>query len=356
MKTAYGNALVSQGNNYLLKQAVSKMQSGDQTAIGYIGGSITEGDNMYAASDKITDLPGQNYSASWAYWSYKFISGKYGTGNNVKYVNAAMSGTASDLGVTRFKTDVLDKNPCLVFIEFAVNNDQTTLEKETYESMIRMALNHSSHPAVVLAMSWTGYSGGAIETYMTQLGNSYGLPVISIHKGLNAYKSQIFTYASDGSSFASNDNLHPCLNGHKLYAKLICAGISAIANKAADTQVSSLPTPSYSDRYQTMKLYQNDNSSVTKSGSIAAGNTTVAATNRSDQISGQKGWICSGNGSLTISNISAKAIIVVYKGNAGSTGTLNVTVSGGHTASVNRDMTKDNRNQALGVKHVYYQY
>ena len=133
IKVAMSRSLVNEGNNYLLKKAAQKMARGDETTIAYIGGSITQGDNMNNPGDKITDIPGSNYSASWAYWSYKYLAGKYGTGSNVKYHNAGMNGTGSEVGVARFQTDILDFAPSIVFIEFAVNNGDTVLEKETYE-------------------------------------------------------------------------------------------------------------------------------------------------------------------------------------------------------------------------------
>ncbi|MCR4562778.1 MAG: SGNH/GDSL hydrolase family protein [Bacilli bacterium] len=347
IREAYGRSLVNEGNNKLLKDAIAKMQSGDETTIGYIGGSITEGDNM-SGTEKITDIPGRAYSASWAYWSYKFLAKKYGTGSNVKYHNAAMSGTASDLGVARFQKDVLDFNPSIVFIEFAVNNGDTVLEKESYESMIRMALKDPNHPAVILAMSWTSYSGGGVESYMTQLGQKYGLPVISIHKGLNAYKTQIFQYNFNEPTkcFASSDNLHPSLNGHKLYAKLICYGITAVAQKDTDA-AADIPEASYSDRYETMKIYQRGDSEVTVTGFDTTSQTFVAPTNKSYQITGQGGWkLASGTGTLSMS-CKAKAVIVSYCANQydGSYGTITATISGGYSAEENRDITKSNRGE-----------
>ncbi len=346
IKIAMGNCIVSQGNNYLLKKAVTLMGSGEQTRIAYIGGSITEGDNMPSASDKITDLPGQAYSASWAYWSYKYISGKYGTGNNVKYLNAGMSGTGSDLGVARFDKDVLSHNPCMVFIEFAVNNGETALDKETYESMIRMALNHSSKPAVILAMSWTSYSGGAVENYMTQLAVKYGLPAISIHKGLNQFKSLIFNNNGGQDCFCSNDNLHPSINGHKLYAKLIGYGIKTIAERAEDSE-ASLPSVEYSDRYASMKLYQRGDSNITVTGFDTNSQTYVAPTLKSDQISGQGGWKLNGGTGTLSMTASAKAVFVLYCANQydGSNGTIEVNVTGGHTASSSRQLPKDSKGQ-----------
>ena len=51
------------------------------------------------------------------------------TSATISEINAAIGGTGSDLGVFRFKQDVLVQKPDLVFIEFAVNDGGATPEQ-----------------------------------------------------------------------------------------------------------------------------------------------------------------------------------------------------------------------------------
>lgn len=343
INTAMRNSLVSSGNNYLLKNAISKMQSGEETTVAYIGGSFTEGDQ----------LPNSVHD-SWAYHSYQYLTNTYGKGSNVKYQNAGMCGTNTDLAVARFKTDVLDFNPSIVFIEFAVNNSESEIHKETFESMIRMALNHQSNPAVILVMSWTSYSGGSVETYMTNVGNHYQLPIISIHKGLSTY-NEIFYYNSSNPEicFALSDNLHPSLNGHKLYAKLVSYCMNTIANEeTVDTEITTLPDPLFANRYENMTLYQRGNNAVTVTGFNTNDSTWVSSTGKGNtyQKSGQGGWqLYGGTGTLTMTT-SAKAVFILYCSNQydSSNGTITATVSGGYTAESSRNIRTDEGGVNLG--------
>lgn len=344
INTAMRNSLVSSGNNYLLKNAISKMQSGEETTVAYIGGSFTEGDQL-----------DNTVHESWAYHSYQYLANTYGTGSNVKYQNAGMCGTNTDLAVARFKTDVLDFNPSIVFIEFAVNNSESDIHKETFESMIRMALNHQSNPAVILVMSWTNYSGGNVETYMTNVGNHYQLPIISIHEGLDTYRNEIFYHNSSNPDicFALSDNLHPSPNGHILHAKLVSYCMNTIANEeTVDTEITTLPTPMYANRYENMTLYQRGNPAVMVTGFNTTDSTYVSSTDKGNtyQKSGQGGWkLYGGTGTLTMTT-SAKAVFILYCSNQydGSNGDITATVSGGYTATSTRNIRTDEGGVNLG--------
>ena len=75
---------------------------GAAVKIGYLGGSITA----------------QNG------WRPKTLAHFQKTWPQAKFseINAAIGGTGSDLGVFRLKQDVLDHQPDLLFVEFAVND------------------------------------------------------------------------------------------------------------------------------------------------------------------------------------------------------------------------------------------
>lgn len=82
----------------------TKMNAGDSVKIAYFGGSITEAGN------------------GWRDQSFNWLKSKY-PAVALSQVNAGIGGTGSDLGVFRLQKDVLSKNPDLVFVEFAVNDN-----------------------------------------------------------------------------------------------------------------------------------------------------------------------------------------------------------------------------------------
>ena len=309
---ALKKSLVSTNSNARVKDVISKMRSGQDTTIGYIGGSITEGEGADL------NIPNGTYKRGWAYYSYEYMANKFGTGNNVKYLNAAISGTGSEIGIVRAKKDLFDHNPDMIFIEFAVNNGYSDFYNESYESLIRLALNQPNNPAVILTFSWTMYSGEAVENYMTQLGHYYNLPMISIHKGLNDLDRKLMDYNGNTSSYLCFDDLHPSDDGHKLYAKLVANSIS-VMNDATKDAAYVVPSKTYNGKasgvYDSIKMIDNTDTEHVKLGSWAKSDTHYSSLNKSHVNAFSKGWTkqnTNANEAMTV-NVSCKNFIIVYK-------------------------------------------
>ena len=305
-------SLVSTNSNARVKDVIAKMRSGQETTVGYIGGSITEGEGADL------NIPNGTYKRGWAYYSYEYMANKFGTGDNVKYLNAAISGTGSEIGIVRAKKDLFDHNPDMIFIEFAVNNGYTDFYNETYESLIRLALSQPNNPAVILTFSWTMYSGAAVESYMTQLGTYYNLPMISIHKGLNDLERTLMNYNGNTSAYLCVDQLHPSDDGHKLYAKLVANSIS-IMNDAEKDSTYSMPNKTYngssSGTYDTIKMIDNTDTEHVSVGSWSRQDTHYSSLNKSHVNAFSKGWSkqnTSANEAMTV-NVKCKNFIVIYK-------------------------------------------
>ncbi len=196
-------SLYSTGNTERIQKAMVKAQNGEKCTLAYIGGSITEG--VGAAKD-----------TCYAYLSYKRFADRYGTGDNVEYVNAGMSGTPSNLGMLRAQRDILDKQPDVVFVEFAVNDSTDTMAQNCYESLLRTLLNGESAPAVILVINRTdnGYNAGE---HMKKLGEYYSLPVVSVTDAITPLIDEGKMSWSD----YSNDGAHPNINGHERIAEMI---------------------------------------------------------------------------------------------------------------------------------------
>lgn len=197
------NSLLSTGNNYRMKKAIEKARAGEDITIGFIGGSITEGYNA-GTSDIYAKL------------TYEFFKENFGTGDNVHYVNAGLSGTPSILGLIRSDRDLFKYEPDIVFIEFAVNDGTANIDNTGYESLVYKALTQPNEPAVVLLYSVIR-SGYTCQDNMNLITFKYDLPKISVKNAIWPYiESGDFTWED-----WSNDDSHPNATGCKLYADFI---------------------------------------------------------------------------------------------------------------------------------------
>lgn len=211
-----GRSLNRLGSTHRLKAKLEQARSGEKTTVAYIGGSITEG----IGADKDT---------CYARLSYDFFAQTYGNGDNTEYVNAGLSGTPSVLGNLRLQRDVLDQNPDIVFIEFAVNDGQDNITKQSYESMVKTILDRENEPAVVLICNRLK-NGYTAQEYMLQIAEFYDLPVVSIADALTPELDEGRMLWSD----YSDDESHPNAYGHKLVSDCI-ANLFASADAADDT-------------------------------------------------------------------------------------------------------------------------
>ena len=333
LANAYKNSLISKGNNARFKAALAKMQKGEDVTVGYIGGSITVG-------EKATLFTSEHLQKGYAYYSYEYLAQAFGTGSNVKYLNAAISGTGSEVGIVRAQEDLFDHSPDLIFIEFAVNNGNNDLQNETYESLVRKALAQPQAPAVVLLFSWTTYSGGAVEQYMTDIGTHYCLPMVSIHKGLNPFASTIW------NGFQSGDGLHPGNDGYKLYGKLVGNLMRSISKDAVDEAVvypMTAKSGAASGKYDTLKMINHKSTLVTSTGSFVGTTTNSSATGVSHVTAFENGWektTTTANDPLTFS-LHCKNLIVTYKSNTSFHGKLIGTYVNKNDASDSGNISQD---------------
>ncbi len=217
-ETMIANSLLAAGNNYRLKQVIERARTGEDVTIGFIGGSITEGYN--AGTTEI-----------YAKLVYDYICENYGTGDNVHYVNAGLSGTPSSLGLLRSDRDLFAYEPDLIFIEFAVNDGSSTIDSTGYESLVYKALSQENAPAVILLMSVIE-SGYTCQDSMNLVGFQYDLTRISV-------KNAIWDYIEDGSitwDDWSNDESHPNTWGHSMYASFITNYLESVDKAETDPE------------------------------------------------------------------------------------------------------------------------
>lgn len=195
-----------------LPNVVAKMKRGEPIMVGFLGGSITYSNESY-----------RNQTLQYIQRQFPNLE-MYG-------INAGVPGTGTELGAFRLKEQILDYNPDLVFVEFAVNGGSTN----ALEGIVRQIIQHNPKTDIcfiytILASQTSNYLNGNIPNTIKlydALANYYNLP--SIHFGYRIAQMEkdglLVGTASAGSVkdkiIFTNDGTHPTLEGGNIYAQSI---------------------------------------------------------------------------------------------------------------------------------------
>jgi lysophospholipase L1-like esterase len=176
----------------------------------FIGGSITEGSG---ASD---------YSKTYVNLVSEFMVKKY-ENNNVNVINVGASGTGSNFAIFRLTRDVIEYDPDIVFIEFAVNDRIVNSQEVSVfmEGIVRKLVNLKKRPKIVILIAPTEMSDACGDVHK-KIGYYYNIPVIDI-------QDYIWREIGKGSFYwkdISKDSLHPNDFGHRMYAEYIIRSIN----------------------------------------------------------------------------------------------------------------------------------
>ena len=198
----------------------TKLKARKPVTIAYIGGSVTQMENKY-----------RNQSA-------RFLQSLY-PGVKMSFINAGVSGTGTDLAACRLKYQVLDHQPDLVFVEFAVNGSFVP----GLEGIIRQI--HQANPNTGICLLYsisTGQSAIYADGKMPEniqnlekLADHYGIP--SIHMGLEVSALESagkLVWKGDPELIKdkivfSKDGTHPSTEGGNLYASAIARSVGKLA-------------------------------------------------------------------------------------------------------------------------------
>lgn len=201
----------------------SRLLKHQPVTIAYLGGSITAASNGW-----------REQSAAWLQKEYPQAV--------ISSINSTIGGTGSDLGVFRLRKEILDKNPDLVFIEFAVNDygKDTVRIHEAMEGIVRQIWRHNrkidicfvytlSEPMVQNLLE---HKLPASAFAMEQIAKHYQIP--TVHFGLEVvelvtsgkliFKGKRDEYPS--KIVFSPDNVHPYAEtGHRLYTEALARSL-----------------------------------------------------------------------------------------------------------------------------------
>lgn len=308
-------SLLSTGDMTRMADVFQKAQNGEDITVAYIGGSITEGYNagtteFYAKT--CTDL----------------LQG-YFPDITVTGVNAGISGTPSLLGNLRLERDVLSADPDIVFVEFAVNDGQTAEYKNAYESLVRTLLTQDKDIAVVLLFTVLD-SGYTCQEHMSQIGENYGLPMISVH---DSVYEEIEAGRMTWQDY-SDDQSHPNAYGHKCITDFVdnyYQKVLPVAAENAGEVDKNLPAPVFSGKYMNMHYMDSANME-----NVELDNFTQYDTHGNFH----NGWFYkSTDGGSMKFTLNCSVLEMVFKANNSEKyGTADIYVDGVKTSSVSSNM------------------
>jgi lysophospholipase L1-like esterase len=191
----------------------------DSFVVGFIGGSITQGDG-----------PGR-YSTLVTRWLRSRSPGI------VKELNAGIGGTGSDFASYRVSKDLLDGKPDLVFVEFSVNDGDNPGATASMEALVRQILSRPDAPAVIM-IGMLKEDGTNAQKAHVPVAKHYGIPYLSVRDSIWP------ALQAGGLNWKDlyRDNIHPGDQGHALVAALITRYLDTL-NHAPVPAAASRPLP-----------------------------------------------------------------------------------------------------------------
>lgn len=224
----------------------SKVKAGKPLSIAFIGGSVTQMDNKY-----------RNQTA-------KYLQNLYPK-SAIKFINAGVSGSGTDLGACRIGEQVLKYHPDLIFVEYAVNGSYLP----GLEGIIRQVIKNDPQTDICLLYAiMTGqsqlYAKGQVPDNIKQLetvAEYYHLPGIQLGwepSALEAAGKLIFKpdpKITDKPVFS--DGIHPTEMGGWIYAGTIIKSLNKM-QAMASAKKHILPSPMIKDNWEDGRMLTAD--------------------------------------------------------------------------------------------------
>lgn len=195
-----------------------RARRGDALTVVFFGGSLTWGANA-------SDPNKTSYRGLMATRLRTFYPNARWT-----FIDAAIGGTGSSLGVFRAERDVLAYSPDLVFLDFTLNDGMDREDPETlssYESIVRMILSKGQCPVMPVILCSKDFamqpdlSVLKRRTRHLELAEYYGLTVGDVVGGMNAlYKAGKLDVDTLWPADLF-DTCHPYDPGYAVYAGIV---------------------------------------------------------------------------------------------------------------------------------------
>ena len=311
--------IVDSGNMSRLANVIRKAVRGEDVTIGVIGGSITDGTGASTSSNKYAEK-----FKSW--WQSTFEN------SELAFINAGVGATDSIVGAHRVDADLLDENPDLVIIEFAVNDIgiDSELIKRSYESLIRKTLKKSNNPAVISLFTFNQSNKSTQEEH-SLIASHYDIPMISYR---DALWPEGGTKVCSWSKIAK-DNVHPNDTGHAIISELLIYYINTVRAQIESVSETVPPIPdSLTDApFENGVLHTNMTLEAESLGSFVANNNAFRQF--------KNGWTVSGGKDPIVFKSNAKSIYILFKKDksSGKAGTVEVKLDGKTVGSIDSDFS-----------------
>lgn len=241
-------SLVSIGNNSRFQRALRKTKDGEPVTIVFTGGSITSG---YLGGGQ----------GNFAGRTFEYFKDQFGIGTNVTYKNSGYPGANSILGLIKAEQDILEYQPDIVVVEFAVNDTKERVSREAFESLILRILRSENEPAVILLFSITE-AGYTCQGHMQAIGEHYQLPMISCG---DALMPEISVGRLTWSDFCS-DYIHPHEKGHRLLSEFMIYYFNQAGQEEVDLRYELPSVPLFGWTFADIKLLDGTNAIVEQLG------------------------------------------------------------------------------------------
>lgn len=239
-------SLVNKGDISRILKLYEKAEKGEDITIAFLGGSITQGCNSTVYEKCYVELV-----SKWFENKFKLV--------NVKHINAGVGATGSLIGVHRAEKQVLSKDPDIIFVDAAVNDNDSDYCKISYESEIRKLLSSKNKPAVV-EVFMTMVDGVNYQDAQIKIGFNYNVPMISFRNTANELVEKYNLKWSD----LLTDEVHPNDDGHEIISELLVNFLEDIYmnnyNKGESIEVKDNTLEKkcvYGDRYINGRILNN---------------------------------------------------------------------------------------------------
>ena len=227
------NACAVKGNSAPIKRAFSK----DVIKIAFTGGSVTYG---YFPSGEPCSM---GYESNFE----KMLKDKFPT-KKFEFLNLGISGTACLMGLFLSEYKIIAFAPDIIFVEYALNENNSPEGIERYESLLRKLIGFDNSPAVIpiSALSRSGYS---CEEYTNALAQHYNIFAMGLK---NALTPILQNNKLEWSEYSCDEG-HPTIDGHILIADCLMRliDIALICDKNYNSESNSVMV---SNRLESLKL------------------------------------------------------------------------------------------------------
>jgi len=303
-------SLVSMGDTARLQHVLAKARRGEQVVVAVIGGSITEG-----ARASRPEYRWGNVVAKW--WEQTFPK------TPIKFVNAGIGATGSNIGAHRAQMHLLKHKPDFVAAEYSVNDPNSEFAAETLEGLTRQVLGLPNRPAMMLLFTMNR-AGGNAQEWHSKIGRHYKLPMVSFRDALWPEIEADRMKWED----VEGDEIHPNDRGHKYCGDFVTAVVDKVRRELpADAElpaIAPLPAPLISDVFE--------RATVLDAKTLAP--TVSEGWQPADSRFGT-GWVAEEPGSVLQFEVTGTAISLIYYRIKGPTGVAQAQLDDGAPVKMN---------------------